>query len=203
MADIDDDDLRRWVDLINKGHGYAGMFNYGSGAEEKAIVEASTVAEWCRSIAIVFGVDVGEPERNLTDPPDCFVDINGNRLSVELVQMVEGEHKKRATKGESPYSGNLFLDMQWTKERLAAKLNEIIEAKGRNYARRSIHIDVLVIYTDEPWLNVDEAFCWLQSICLSPHPNVARVFLLFSYTPGSAGMHWPVTQLYGESLGGG
>lgn len=64
-----------------------------------------------------FGVEMGVPQPNPDDPPDFFVSVLGQRLNVELVQLIDQEHKRRATKGESPFAAQLFLDTQWSSER--------------------------------------------------------------------------------------
>jgi hypothetical protein len=185
-----DDELKRWVKIFNKG--YAGVFNYET-AEDKAIVELNTAREWCRSVAAEFGVTAAEPEHNPQDPPDCYVWIKEQRLSVELVQLVEAKHKARATKNETPYAGQLFLDMQWSRERFAHKLRECVQKKGHKYAQTGLRIDVLIVHTDETWLTSTQARDWLGEIEINPHANVASAFLLFFHEPRQQ-----VFRLYGE-----
>ena len=190
-----------WVEIGNKSNGYGGVFNHGNKADDKVIVELSAAREWCKSIAAEFGVTVDEPEHNPNDPPDCYVSVNGQNLGVELRELVEREHKKRAAKGETPYAGQFFLDTQWSKERLVSKLNETIQEKGEKYKRKSKRIDVLLIHTDEPWLSSSQACEWLSGTQIEPHPNIARASLLFSYVPGRGVEHWPVLWLYGDLFG--
>ena len=201
MTDPDKrDELNRWVEIMNETNGYGGVFNHQTAAD-KAIVELSTAREWRESIAVEFGVTVGEPEYNVDEPPDCHVSVDGQTLGVELRQLVESEHKQRAAKGETPYAGQLFMDMQWSKERLVSELKKTIQEKGDKYKRKGNLIDVLLIHTDEPWLSSSQAREWLSDIQIEPHPNIASAFLLFSYEPGRGVEHWPVLWLYGE-LGG-
>jgi hypothetical protein len=87
------DALERWVRIMIKGHGYAGVFNYDDN-DDKRIVEQNTIEEWRASIKAEFGVEMDAPQPNPNDPPDFFVSINGQRLNVELVQLVEEEHKR-------------------------------------------------------------------------------------------------------------
>lgn len=201
MIDPDDmNELSRWIEIMNKAHGYGGVFNYATAAD-KAIVELSTATEWRASIAAEFRLTVGEPEHNPNDPPDCHVSVDEQRPSVELTQLIEREHKQRATKNESPYAGQLFLDMQWSKERLVSKLNEVVQTKGSKYQQKRISIDVLIIHTAETWLNSNQARGWLAETQIKPHPNIANAFLLFEYEAGRDAQHWPVFWLYGD-LGG-
>lgn len=181
MAEPDDsDELARWAEIMNKSNGYGGVFNYWT-RDDKAVVELSTAREWCRSIAAEYGWTVGEPEHNVKDPPDCHISIEGRRLSVEPRQLVEREHKQRAVRGETPYAGQLFMDAQWSKERLLAKLIEAIQEKGRKYESADKTIDVLLIHTEEPWLTSTQAREWLSDVKIEPHPRLASAFLLFNY----------------------
>ena len=203
MADPDDaDDLGRWLRLMNKGHGYAGVFNYGSGKLDKSIVEMSTAQEWCRSIAAEFGVPVGEPEHNPNDPPDSFVNVEEQRLAVENVQLVEKQHKERALKGETPWHGQLYVDMQWSKERFESRLNDEVQKKGQKYERQALRIDILLIHTAEPWLSSGQAKEWFGEIEIKRHPSITNVFLLFEYEPGREAQQWPVFRVYGDLFHG-
>ena len=171
-----DKELRRWIKILNKSHGYGGAFDHET-QNDKAIVELRTAEEWRKSIAAQYKCFVGLPENNQSDPPDCYVEFKGRRLGVELVQLINAEHKRRATTGETPYAGILFEQMQWTKPRFETALKGIIQAKGSKYEKRKIQIDVLVIHTAETWLNSSDAFKWLQCSDISEHPAILNVFL--------------------------
>lgn len=198
MTNPDNEDgFWRCVEIMNKSHGYGGVFNHGT-PEEKVIVEMATAGEWCNSIAAEFGLSVDLPEHNPQDPPDCYVELEGRRVSVELVQLITQEHKWRATNDESPYEGQLFSDMQWSSPRFAEALNKVIKNKGEKYQKREIWIDVLVIHTDEKWLNSRQAREWLEDVEIQNHSAISSVFLLFNYEPGRDVEHWPVFRVYGQ-----
>ncbi len=198
MAEDDkNDDLKRYVRLMNKGHGYAGIFNYDN-SDDKRIVERFTIEEWRTSIQAEFDIEMDAPQPNPKDPPDFFVTIKGQRLEVELVQLVEQEHKRRATKNETPFAGQLFFDMQWSSERLISKLNNVIFKKGEKYKKTGLEIDVLLIHTAETWLRSTEALQWIKDRTINKHPSIRSVFLLFEYEPGRGVDHWPVVLVYGE-----
>ena len=195
----DPNDFSRCVEIMNMAQGYGSEFNYKT-AQDKAIIEEMTCCEWCRSIKGEFSLAMGEPKHNPNDPPDCYVTFEGKRLGVELVQLVEPEHKQRAVKGESPYGGQLFEDMQWMKERFISRLNQLSQSKGEKYRKRGQRIDVLVVHTAEPYLTISQARDWLTDAILDQHPFISSAFLLFGYAPGGT-QHWPVFWLYGD-LGG-
>ncbi|MCE8470909.1 hypothetical protein LZ189_17990, partial [Rhodovulum sulfidophilum] len=59
MAEGDkNDDLKRRVRIMNKGHGYAGVFNHDD-ADDKRNVEEIIIEEWRTSIKAELGVEVG------------------------------------------------------------------------------------------------------------------------------------------------
>ncbi len=192
-----DEDSTRWVRLVNKGHGYAGVFNYDNG-DDKRIVEKSTIEEWRAAMKAEFGIEIDALQPNPNDPPDFFVMIRGQQFAVELVQLVEQEHKKRAIKDETPFAGQLFLDMQWTRERLISKLDGMVFTKGEKYKKAGMEIDVLLIHTAETWLTSTEAWAWLEGVNFKPHPNILSVCLLFEYEPGRGVDHWPILTIYGQ-----
>ncbi len=195
-----DDDYKGWEPTIkrfNKGGGFAGIFNYNN-AHEKAAMERNTVEEWRISVAAEFALNVAEPIHNPCDPPDCYVDLGGKRLSVELVQLVEQEHKKRAIQGEDHRHGRLFMDTAWQPDRFIAKLNEIIGKKGEKYEARNLEIDILIIHTAEPWLTSGQATEWLGDSQVTAHHAIKAAFLLFEYEPGRGVDHWAVIRLCGD-----
>lgn len=196
-TDDDGDSLERWVQIRNKGHGYAGIFNY-SNSDDKRTVEQNVIEEWSASVKAEFGIELGRPQHNPDDPPDFYISMNGRELKVELVQLVEQAHKKRAMKGETPSSGPLFQDMQWSRERLVAKLDEFISNKGKKYKKAGIEIDVLLIHTAEPWINSSQAQNWIKDGEIKSHPSIPVAFVLFDYEPYKDQLHWPVLKLYGE-----
>lgn len=192
----ENDELARWAAIMNRTNGYGGVFDYQT-SDDKRVVELSTAREWCKSVAAEFGWTVGEPIHNRHDPPDCHISVEGQNLGVELRQLLDSEHKRRAANGETPYAGQLFADSQWSKDRLVAKLVGAIQAKGRKYELRGKMVDVLLIHTAEPWLSSGQAREWLTDVQFEPHPSVASAFLLLNYEPRGV-EHWPVFRLYGD-----
>ena len=204
MPEHDDaDGLFRWVKIRNKNHGYGGAFNHET-PEDKRNVELATAAQWRKAIMAEFDLQVGWPEHNPNDPPDCFVDHAGRRIGVELVKLIVQEHLERAARGEDPYHGQLFLDVQWSKDRFARELNRTLQRKGSKYAAKQISVDVLVICAAEPWLTSGQARQWLTETPVKPHPAISKAFLLFDYEPGYHdpsdldSRHRPVLWLFGE-----
>lgn len=196
----DGEDYSRLARQWNRGHGYSGVFNSETEAD-KAIVEAMTVDEWRLSIERHFGWKIDSVVRNVADPPDFFVRTNGTEIGVELVQLVEADHKLRADKTETPYAGRLFQDMQWTRERFLQKVTDLIGQKGEKYLRNNVEIDVLLIHTAEPWLWSRDVAAWLDGITFTHPPSIRSVALLMDYEPGRGDDTWPLFLLTGKGAG--
>lgn len=198
MAEEDkNNDLERVILRMNKGHGYAGVFN-SDNSDDKRIVEEFTIEEWRRSIKAEFGIEIDSVLPNPDDPPDFFVTIKGQRMTVELVQLVEQEHKRRAAKNETPFAGRLFLEMQWSRDRFISKLNDVIFEKREKYKKIGLEIDVLLIHTGEPWLRSTQAKEWIEDGTINKYPSIRSVFLLFDYEPSRCVDHWAVICIYGK-----
>lgn len=192
----DDDFLSHWVRIMNKGHGYAGVFNYDT-AEDKRIVERGVLDEWRRAAETSLDVRVKNVVQNPNDPPDFYLTIAGKKLAVELVQLVEREHKQRAMKGETPYAGQLFSDMQWTEQRFLGKLTDIVQRKNEKYKRKDLQIDILIIHTSEPWLTAKNAGLWLKNARFEDRTHIRAACLMLDYEPSETADHWPVFMIYG------
>ena len=80
------DDLGRWVRIVNKAHGYAGVFN-SENSDDKQIVEISTIEEWRKSVLAEFGIEMATPRPNPQDPPDFFVSIADRELKTLIKKL--------------------------------------------------------------------------------------------------------------------
>lgn len=190
------DGYEKWVRIANKNNGYLGLHNWES-AEDKMIVELCVVQHWSKSMFDQLGIEVGVPQPSPNDPPDCFVQFGTRSLGVELMLMVERAHLERAAKGESPYSGQLFQDMQWTKNRFFAKLNECLDYKDQNYSSRGVSVDTLVMFSPETWLFSHNVSHWLSEARVERRNSISSAFLLLDYAPDFGGRgRYPLYSLY-------
>lgn len=192
----DDDPFRYWAKQMSRGYGYGGVFNRASA--DKPIVEASTSNEWVRSAEVVSDLRFGGVLPNPNDPPDCWLEVEGERWSVELVELVEAGHKKRAMKGESPFSGDLFLDAQWDFDRFENRIRTMVEKKDQKYAKAGQTIDLLIIHTAEPWLESRQVGDWLAAMPPLNARMIKRVSLLMDYETGRSVKAWPMFMLLGN-----
>ena len=187
--------MARWTRIMNKDNGYGGEFNHET-SDDKEIVELATAETWCEEMARQFSVELANLRANKDDPPDCFVDFDGKTLGVELVQMINPDHKRRANKGESPHANPLFQDTQWDASRIRQEVDLLVDQKAEKYAKRGVSIDVLLIHTAEPWLYAAQIEEFLANNTFAPRSGIANVFLLMRYDPSRK--QWPLFKLYGD-----
>lgn len=182
---------------MNKSNGYGSSFNRNT-KQDKEIVKLEVARAWRASMSGEFGTVLGEIRMNDDDPPDFRINHLERVLDCELVQLLNESHRHRAAKGETPYTGQLFLDTQWTSQRFAKELNGVIEKKNDRYRRQGVNIDVLVIYTEETWLGSEQAAEFLETIEVTRSPQIRNAFLLFDHDPGRKVRHWPIFKLFGD-----
>ena len=202
MADSElmDDHLKYWAGLI-EGRGHAGAFARKTD-EDLAIVECQTANEWCKSVADKYGLMVDRvirgPAFNL--PPDCYAELDGRRISLELTEWVDGDFIRSNRDAESQallpsaYHGDGFVRSQWNETRLRRELAKRLKSKDEKYQRGST-IDVLIIYTGEPWLDPYKVERWLAGPFFEQCKSIRSAYLLMTYRPGYSD-NWPVYRLY-------
>jgi len=202
-------ELTRWIELSNNRKGFCGTSARNT-PEDKQIVEASMMQEWVEAMQESFGTIVTNVRQNPNDPPDFLATVGSEDVGVELIELITTSHLLRsigknpkAKKGkeakeeikENPQHGQLFMDTQWNRDRFESQLTDAIKKKATLYKERAIVIDVLVLYTCEPWLSAAMVEQWLQETTFEAPKNIHAAFLLMEYHPGYA-EHWPVFRLF-------
>lgn len=129
--------------------------------------------------------------------------VGTEELGVELVELVDGSMLARSKyTGRNSFNDiSMFNDAQWDSDRFFRDVNKVIDGKSSKYVAREILIDVLLIYSAEPWLDPEDVEGWLSKQSISPRDGIKSAFLLLEYDPGYAQKHgrcWPLFKLYGE-----
>lgn len=190
--------LRRWANLINE-RGHASLFARKT-AGDKRIVEQQTAAEWALSVRAEFGVEVVDLVLCDADPPDFCGEWQGRRRTVELVELVDGRllrRRVRERKGGGLPVANTFSEAQWDYGRFTREINRLLDQKQARYATGSQAFDLVVVYSDEPWLRASAVREWLRLTTIQARPAFENAHLLLTYDP-SESAHWPLFNLYGE-----
>ena len=195
--------LRRIAKAANE-RGHASFFavppdDAGSNEEPgywRRLQERQVVAEWGRSLAAEEGVCVGNVQSNLSDPPDCYVQMNEKPYGVEVTELVKGEILRAIAMhrdGRREYSsGDKFSDQEWTQAEFIGALTDRIARKDRA-GLSSPGPEYLLIFTDEPELNPECVSDWLSGSNFRAE-RLSAVYLMLSYWP-TRNDHYPVFRL--------
>ena len=146
--------------------------------------------DFAQSLLAEFGIEITEIDSNSDDPPDCFAKRAGEKIGIEVTELVKSDILKCIAESrldrrkKKPYPpGEQLLDEQWTQEEFTKKVGELIAQKDGKAKGKGTIFDVLLIYTDEGDLPPELLESWLSNEKFSA-TNIKEVFLLRSYWPG-------------------
>lgn len=192
------DEMRGWVKAMNKG----GLFGRRN-RHDKEFIEADAAEEWALAAKAEFGLHVTNISSCKPDPPDCHAIFEGRNISIELTELVDNhlryENVKANEAGKEPphYQGQAFLDAQWSKDRFFKEISDLIDKKTANYEAGNQVFDVLIVYTDEPWLSPQQVRTWLTETNIEPRRAFHSAYLLMTHEHANAD-HWPIFRLFGS-----
>ena len=122
------------------------------------------------------------------DPPDCEATLDGKWSGVEVTELVHRPTLERSIKavrqrsrGEEPQKPEAYF--VWDRDDPIAALQELLAVKDSAKLKRSYEQYVLVIHTDEVFLDSDRVERFLQGASFNTS-LITRAFLGLSYEPG-------------------
>lgn len=187
-------DLKRIAEATNE-RGHAGFYTVPKDDPEldekrghwRQIQESGCVQDFARSLSAEFGIEITDIGSNPDDPPDCFAMRAGEKIGIEVTELVKSNILGRfaqARIGRMQYPPwEQLSDEEWTREEFVKKVGELIAQKDAKAKKKDVIFDVLLIYTDEGDLPPERLEAWLSNLRFSA-PNITEVFLLRSYWPG-------------------
>ena len=187
--------LRYFAELFSEPP-YASKFNKRDAAD-KSLMELSIISEWCCSMTSAFDRQVSNIKVG-GDPPDFLCTVDQKESSVELTELVDGllksEVVQRRRGGEkvSPSSPDIFSRAQWDSTRLRKEIQSILTKKSRSQLDLKFD-NILLVHTDEPWLNKKLVEELLQSPDLELSSGFDEVHLIMSYCPHTG--YWPLYRI--------
>ena len=195
--DGDNEAVERWARLITERR-HASVFARKT-PEDKRVVERATAGEWAESVAAEFGIQIDRLWQPDADPPDIIVEIAGQELSLELVELVDERRLRdgsasKVTRRPQPSPRQKFEFALWGDQRLRTELGALLDRKQSRY-RQGEAFDILVVHTDEPWLRAHDVRHWLSRGPFAKRSCFRSAYLLLTYDPNE-GPHWPVFRLY-------
>jgi hypothetical protein len=183
--------LAYWANLMT-ARGHAAVFARNN-RRDKRIVERSVIQEWVEAVEAVEQLPVtGITEGPENEFPDFYVKIGGQRISIELTELL---HSRAVLK--SAAKQNLRSeDVQWTAGHFRMRVQECARSKSSKLASSHRGCDVLILHTDEPWLLPHNVERWLAEESIQPLEAIRTAYLIMTYVPGWSG-HWPIFRLWG------
>jgi hypothetical protein len=166
---------------LEKDRGYASFFGWpiDRDLEEWAVANILHEALLAKSASFFCGLK-GRGRGN--DPPDCeAADPNGRRVAIEVTELVSGKAIQAYKRGET------YEWADWSQEEFLSALSGLLVEKAlRRVKLKEGPYDggyVVIVYTDEPMLQVEKVRALLQGSALSKPEGIDRAFLLLSYDP--------------------
>jgi hypothetical protein len=160
---------------------YADFFDWPANRQVAEEGVAADLADSLQADGHGFFTNLRSRGRGL-DPPDCeALTLRGERLAIEVTELVSGEAIKTAKAGRgldwAPWSPAVFLEA--LDERLRKKAEKFAILQGGPYPGGY----VVVVYTDEPLLSRSAVQHMLSQRDPSEVEKITRAFLLLSYDP--------------------
>jgi hypothetical protein len=164
--------LQELKDIIKKQRKHSGFFEW----PHKGTKELGVVKCLLESLEKAGCCPYSNPHSAKKDPPDCIAqDKSGNIVGIEVSELVDLETVRDAQKNKS-------YPKYWNKKEVLDQIQSIISKKdqkkfqGGPYSRI-----VLLIFTDETFLERDDAISYLQRHKFVKTNQIDEIYLLFSY----------------------
>jgi hypothetical protein len=174
----DGDNFKQLV-LVNKRECNAFWFWRDKPVAERGIA---------RNILKEAGLQVDGLRSLDQDPPDCEATLDGQFSGIEVTELVHQPTLERSIKavrqrsrGEEPQKPEAYFD--WDRDDLIAALQELLDVKNSAKLKRSYERYVLVIHTDEFFLDSGNVERFLKGASFNT-TLITHAFLGLSYEPG-------------------
>lgn len=164
---------------------------------EKAAVEWCFAELFCEALAAMEGLTIKSMVAG-PDPPDFLVNCEGESLSVELVELIDFKTFRNAQKLRAKDPAKAWLCQQWSEEKYVAAIRRLVQQKEGLYLRKEKIFDMLLIYTDEPWLAPNDMDLWNHNIGDLAITQFGSIYVMGSYVPGAA--YYPLHRIAGLSV---
>lgn len=154
---------------------YAAFFEWPDQANKERAIVRTLSGELSAAGQPAFN----SVESVVADPPDCLATTeDGRRFAVEVTELVDEETVQRNQR--TPHQVH-----QWEASDVIARIQAIIARKdGQCSGLRGYHYRLLVIHTDEPWLQTysgDRIWSAIKAHTFAKPKNLDEVVVLVSY----------------------
>ena len=164
---------------------------------EKAAVERCFAEIFCEALTVMESLTVKSVVAG-ADPPDFLLDCEGELLSLEMVELIDFEAFRRSQRLREKDPAKAWLGQQWNAEKYASAIRSLVKKKEDRYRRQKRSFDVLLIYTDEPWLASNDMDLWNHKIGELPIVQFGGLYVMGSYVPCTE--CYPLHRIAGASV---
>jgi len=211
MPDLDRLDEREQEELIvaleqavdrDRKRGHATYWNADNATQD--CMEFDSVSKWATEMnRRGWDIEIPSIRKNPEVYPDCLATVSGETIGVEVTELVDSETIRANAKScrsttlilnglEFP---NLLVPI-WHVCDFREKLEEIIQRKDARVRDSSLAKQLLLIVTDEPWLDEATVAEYLDALTLKRPRHFDEVYIMLSYVPDSTGNgHHPVFRI--------
>ena len=150
-------------------------------------------------------IDIHTIRKNSETYPDCIAEMDGERIGVEVTELVDGnairEHPENPRyEGPEQFLREFSQPMppKWPFEKFERYLRERVCCKDKRVKDGSLSKQFLLVVTDEPWLDKATLAEHLKTIKLQRPRHFDGVYVMTFYVPNPAGKghgHHPVFEV--------
>ena len=173
--------MDRIKEAIARRRGYADYFSWPLDRDLEEYGIARTLADALDAKGQLFFDRESLKSRGRgNDPPDCeAVGFNGSRIGIEVTELVDPVAIEKL-KNERIYEW-----AEWDRLKIVRAIKHRLTAKDNpaNVKDGPYSIYVVLIHTDEPYLNESYINDLLLGVCFEHTKLIGRAFLLLSYDP--------------------
>jgi hypothetical protein len=175
-VDVMHEDLKRAVELLNKGRRYASFFEW----PEKEGKEFGVAEEFVETLNAETRLGLSNLQLQRPDPPDLIcTGAAGDRVAIEIAEVVSEEAVRRTAAGEQ-------VLRVWRSGDLRSSVSVLLQRKDRKRFHDGPFSQIFVcLFTDEPMLTFEAARAELDKAKFGPFKQITGAFLLFSYQPST------------------
>lgn len=164
-----------------KARGYADFFGWAPDRDLEERSVAGYLAHSLEAAGAPFFSNIKIRGRG-NDPPDLeALDHDGNRLAIEVTELVDGQAIKAHKAGQPYYSA------EWRRTKFLSFLTSLLVAKNAKFSNLKDGPYpggyLVIAFTDEPELQRETVESFLEGHRFLGLDNVQRAILLLSYDP--------------------
>ena len=166
--------LQGLIDIIKRQRKHASYFEW----PQKDTKELGVVKSLIESLEKAGCYPYFKPNSTKKDPPDCIAQDNtGNVVGIEVTELVDLKTVRDAQQ-------NKAYPKYWDRQEVLDRVQWIISEKDqKNFYGGPYSKIILVIFTDEPFIDPDEVIPYLQQHEFAETNQIGEIYLLFSYDP--------------------